>query len=109
MKLFDARTSVRFVERQFNYMYLNQDKRSYQNCLKGNTNQLNETCRKKSSNCSDVNTFCWYRIIVMFSLIIHQLENQDVKKIHVIRHCLANLQTIVESNQNYGIHVVSIL
>lgn len=30
MKLFDARTSVRFVERQFNYMYLNQDKRSYQ-------------------------------------------------------------------------------
>lgn len=47
MKLFDARTSVRFVERQFNYMYLNQDKRSYQNCLKGNTNQLNETCRKK--------------------------------------------------------------
>lgn len=46
MKLFDARTSVRFVERQFNYMYLNQDKRSYQNCLKGNTNQLNETGEK---------------------------------------------------------------
>lgn len=45
----------------------------------------------------------------MFSLIIHQLENQDVKKIHVIRHCLANLQTIFESNQNYGIRVVSIL
>lgn len=33
MKLFDARTSVRFVERQFNYMYLNQDKRSYQKML----------------------------------------------------------------------------
>lgn len=47
MKLFDARTSVRFVERQFNYMYLNQDKRSYQKkCLKGNTNQLNETGEK---------------------------------------------------------------
>lgn len=38
---FDARTLVRFVERQFNY--LSQEKRSYQKCLKGNTNQLSET------------------------------------------------------------------
>lgn len=38
---FDARTLVRFVERQFSY--LNQEKRSYQKCLKGNTNQLSET------------------------------------------------------------------
>lgn len=38
---FDARTLVRFVERQFSY--LNQEKRTYQKCLKGNTNQLSET------------------------------------------------------------------
>lgn len=57
MKLFDARTLVRFFERQFNY--LNQDKRSYQKCLKGNTNQLNET--EKSSNGSDVNTLCFIK------------------------------------------------
>lgn len=71
---FDARTLVRFVERQFNY--LSQEKRSYQKCLKGNTNQLSET---EKVQLVQMWIHCvFFRIIVTFILIIHQVENQDI-------------------------------